>query len=170
MKHVPKNARRQWHQKAMAAAAEAQLDDFMGLCIKTKEWEVLAERICAAAHDEIEAVGHYTLENVAKGLARKNVYATAKIYRALGVRIVKKGKSKYYHFALTHFRKSRDLYKKCGNIEEWDELVEDMKRNHYRKYSFIGDFMEIAEGGAPDKLPSFRQITKKQWAKQISKR
>ncbi len=170
MKHVPKNARREWHQKAMTAAGTASLDDFMDLCVKTKEWDMLAERIHSVPHAEIESVSHYTTEKVANGLARKDVFAAAKIYRALGARIVKSGKSKYYHFALAHFRKARDLYTKCGCVSEWDELVESIRNDHSRKYGFIGDFENLAAGGSPDKAPTFRQITKKRWAKQISKR
>jgi tetratricopeptide (TPR) repeat protein len=169
MKYVPRNERREWHQKAMAAARTASLDDFIDLCAKTKEWEMLAERIHAVGHEEIEDVSHYTTEKAAKGLARKDIPAAAKIYRALGLRIVKSGKSKYYNFALAHFRKARDLYRKCGN-DEWYSLVESVKREHSRKYSFIGDFETLAEGGSPDKAPSFRQITKKRWARQVSKR
>lgn len=170
MRHVPKSERRQWHRKAMAAAGTASLDDFMDLCVKTKEWDMLAERIHAVPHEEIEAIGHYTAEQVAKGLARKDVLAAAKVYRALGVRIVKRGKSKYYHAALAHFRKARDLYKKCDNADEWNVLVESVRNGHSRKYSFIGDFEKLAAGGAPDKAPTFRQTTKNRWAKQISKR
>ena len=58
----------------------------------------------------MEALSHYDTEPAAKALASKDPLAAAKVYRALGLRILSAGKSRYYGAALDHFKKARNLY------------------------------------------------------------
>jgi len=74
---------------------KSSLSAFIEICTATKEWEILSEHILDVEHDELEKISHYTTEKAAKGLAREHGQAAAKIYAALGMRIVRKGKSKY---------------------------------------------------------------------------
>jgi hypothetical protein len=54
MASVPKGEKALWHEKAMKTATKGRLGEFMGLCVKTKEWDRLAARIHAATHVELE--------------------------------------------------------------------------------------------------------------------
>ena len=46
----------------------------------------------------------------------------------------------YPYVALDHFLKSKKLYLDNDCREEWLSLVENVRRDHYRKYSLIGNF------------------------------
>ncbi len=46
--------------------------------------------------------------------------------------------------------------------------MENVLQDHYRKYSFIGDFEKIVSGKYPEYLESFEERTRKIWEKQIS--
>lgn len=168
MKYVSKKDRKHWHKKAIEEVKKASLPAIIKLCTKTKEWEILAESINAAKHEELEAIGHYTTEKAAQKLEKKYPIEAAKIYRALGMRIVKAKKSKYYWIALDHLLKAKRLYSENACQEEWLSLVENIRRDHYHKYSFIGDFEKIVSGRYPEYLESFEERTRKRWEKQIS--
>ena len=62
----------------------------------------------------------------------------------------------------------KKLYEENNCREEWSSLVENIRRDHYRKYSFIGDFEKIVSGESPEYLESFEERTRKRWEKQIS--
>ena len=99
---------------------------------------------------------------------RPNGRTAAKIYSAMGMRILKKGKSKYYRYALEHFQKAGKLNRKAGRDQLWMDLVDRVRRNHYRKYSFIGDFEKVVDGSSLERPESFRKRALKRWKKQIS--
>lgn len=168
MKYVSKKDREHWHKKAIEEVKKASLPAIIKLCTKTKEWGVLAESISAAEHEDLEAISHYTTVKAAQELEKDHPVEAAKIYRALGMRIVKAKKSKYYGIALDHFLKAKKLYSENDCQEEWLSLVENVRRDHYRKYSFIGDFEKIVSGRYPEYLESFEERTRKRWEKQIS--
>ena len=48
MRYVPKQEKTVWHKRAMAAADKSDLDGFVFLCVKAKEWERLAQRVHSA--------------------------------------------------------------------------------------------------------------------------
>ena len=98
----------------LAAAEGAGLGEFISLCVKTKEWDRLARRVHSAKPSELEALSHYCTEPAAKGLAKRDAMAAAKLYRTLGSRILNAGKSKYYDAALAHFKQARNLYHAAG--------------------------------------------------------
>lgn len=121
----------------MAAADKADLGGFVSLCVKAKEWERLAQRTHSAKPVELEALSHYCTEPAARGLAKHDALAAAKLYRVLGLRIVNAGKSKYYREALEHFEKARNLYCGMGRASEWEALVQAVQRAHSRKSGFL---------------------------------
>src|ERR1039458_723713 len=100
MRYVPKSEKATWHERAMADAAGAGLGEFISLCAKAKEWERLGQRVHSAKSVELEALSHYCTEPAAKALAKKDPLAATKLYRALGLRILNAGKSRYYDAAL----------------------------------------------------------------------
>ena len=168
MKYVSKKDRENWHKKAIEEVMNASLPVIITLCMKTQEWEILYESINAAEHEDLEAISHYTTEKAAQELEKNHPIEAAKIYRALGMRIVKAKKSKYYRIALDHMLKAKKLYSENNCEDEWLSLVEDVRRDHYRKYSFIGDFEKIVLGRYPEYLESFEERTRKRWKKQLS--
>lgn len=90
--------------------------------------------------------------------------------RAVGLSeiFLKKGKSQYYQYALENFRKAGKLYGKAGRNQLWMDLVERVRREHFRKYSFMPDFEKIAAGHPLKKPQSFETRALKRWKKQIS--
>ena len=149
MKHVAGEDREHWHDKAMEAARRTSLSGFIEICAKTKEWDILARHVDAVTREEVESVSHYVTEKAVKGLARGHASAAAKVYAALGMRIVKAGKSKYYRYALDHLRSAKKLAGKAGHAEMWSSLVEEVRKNHARKQGFMPGFEEIAAGRRP---------------------
>ena len=95
LRFVPRGEKTAWQKRAMAVAEKADLGNFVSLCVKAKEWDRLAQRVGSAKPAELEGVSHYCSEPAAKALATKDPLAAAKMYRALGLRIVNAGKSKY---------------------------------------------------------------------------
>ena len=157
-----------WHQKALEKARDVSLSGFIDICVKTREWDKLADHISSIDTEQLEELSHFTTEKAAKGLAKKHGLAAAKIFSALGMRILKKGKSKYYQYALEHFRKAGKLYRKAGRDLLWMDLVEIVRRDHSRKYSFIADFEKIVDLRPLKKPESFETRAQKRWKKQIS--
>lgn len=166
MRYVPKGEKPQWHVRAMEIATGGNLGQFMGLCVKTKEWTRLATRVRAAQHHELESVSHYYSEEAAKGLAKRDAGAAARLYRAMGFRILNAKKSKYYENALANFESARDLYRKAEAESEWDALVNTVRTDHARKYGFMPSFERIVSGGSMEG-PSFADRAKARWAKQM---
>ncbi len=167
MKFVVKKDVKHWHQKALGKA-HASLSGFIDICVDTKEWHTLAEHVSSIDTELLENLSHYTTERAAKRLPKKYGLAAAKIYSALGLRILKKGKSKYYQYALEHFRNACKLYEKAGRDQLWLDLVERVRRDHSRKYSFIGYFEEIVDKRPLKKPESLEKRAQKRWKKQIS--
>ncbi|HEO71269.1 MAG TPA: hypothetical protein ENN80_08395 [Candidatus Hydrogenedentes bacterium] len=168
MKHVAKEDREHWHDKAVEVAKRTSLSGFIEICAKTKEWGILADHVDAVTREDLEGVSHYVTEKAVKGLARGHALAAAKVYAALGMRIVKAGKSKYYRYALDHLRSAKKLAEKVGHAEMWSSLVEEVRRNHYRKQGFMPGFEEIEAGRRPDS-DSFEKRARKRWKKQVSR-
>ncbi len=168
MKYALKKDRKYWHQMAIEIIRKSSLPVIIELCTKTQEWKMLAESIKTSDHEEIEAISHYDTEKAVQELSREYPVEAAKIYRALGLRIVKAKKSRYYRIAIEHLLKAKKLYEENNCREEWSSLVENIRREHYRKYSFIGDFEKIVLGEVPEYLESFEEKTRKRWEKQLA--
>jgi uncharacterized Zn finger protein len=166
MKFVDAKNVKLWHEKAIEKARDASLSGFIDICTKTKEWDKLADHICSIDTEQLEGLSHFVTEKAAKGLAKKHGLTAAKIYAALGMRIVKKGKSKYYQYALEHFRTACKLYEKVGRNQLWTDIVERVRRDHSRKYSFIPDFEEIVDRRTQKRPESFEIRALKRWKKQ----
>jgi hypothetical protein len=130
MRSVSRDERPKWHERAMAEATGAGLSEFISLCVRTREWNRLGQRVHSAQSAELEALSHYDTEPAAKGLARKDPLAAAKVYRAMGLRILNTGKSRHYGAALDHLKKARNLYGRAGQGSEWKALAEFVRKAH----------------------------------------
>ena len=160
MKYVPKGERTIWHDRAMNASDQADLDFIIELWLATREMDRLVERLRTAPHQELESLSHYTTEPAAKKLARLHPDVAAKLYRALGMRILNSRKSRYYDAALSHFEQAKRCYKKAGDDQTWRTLVEEILRTHRRKSAFMPGFEKLIQGKRPYAGFSFAERTK----------
>jgi len=162
MRYVRRNDKSIWRERALTAAGNSDLGAFMSICVKAKDWERLAGGVLSAKPGELEALSHYCSEPAAKGLARNAPPAAAKLYRALGMRIVNAGKSKYYEAALGHFEKARDLYCGAGQAAEWEAVLDTMRLAHSRKRGFLSA-LEQRLSGESGRPPSFARDAHALW-------
>jgi len=166
--YAAKEDREQWHYRALEAAKRTSLSGFVEICAKTKEWDMLAHHVDALTREDLESLSHYVTEKAAEGLARSHASAAAKMYAALGMRIVKEGKSKYYRYALDHLQSAKKLAEKAGHAGMWLSLVEEVRKNHARKQGFMPGFEEIAAGQRPAS-DSFEKRARKRRKEQVSR-
>ncbi len=164
LRRVPKAQRKAWHEKAMATAENADLRDAIELWLGAKEITRLAERLDRARDSELEGLSHYVTEPAAERLARSHPAIAAKVFRALCIRIVDAGKSKYYYEALANLEKARDCYLKAGLDAQWNALVAQIRREHHRKSGFMPGLERIAGGTKSGKEPSFLDRARGRWA------
>jgi hypothetical protein len=155
IRYVPKAERAAWHEKAMAAADQGDLDSLIELWLSAKEIGRLAERLDRASDTQLESLSHYVTEPAAERLAKTHPGVAAKVFRALCVRIIDAGKSNYYYAALSNLEKAKACYQKAGLDARWQALVAEIRRKHSRKSSFMPGFERIVRGAGPSKEPSF---------------
>ena len=165
MRYVPKAERSAWHARAMDAAAGADLHSLIELWLDTKEIERLIERLRKARDEELEGISHYATEPAAKRLTKTHPDVAAKMYRALGMRILKAKKSKYYDAALSNFEDARRCYERAGLGANWESFVREVRAEHYRKTGFMHGFEEVAAGGGPSAKPTFLERAKARWSR-----
>ncbi|PYO33916.1 MAG: hypothetical protein DMD86_09700 [Candidatus Rokuibacteriota bacterium] len=164
MRFVPKAERAAWHAKAMDTAERADLGPLIELWLETREVERLAKRLRTATDPEIEGLSHYRTEPAAKRLAKSHPDVAAKVYRALGMRILSAKKSKYYDAALSRFEEAKRCYERSDLHREWAALVTDVRQAHHRKAGFMADFERLAAGHGPSDAPSFLDRARSRWS------
>jgi hypothetical protein len=113
VKFVPRQDRPAWHEKAIeAATARAGLYSLIGLLAETKESGRLADLVGHSSDGELEQVSHHVLEPAAQMLYKAHADSAARLWRAMGMRIVNAGKSGYYQAAQRNFERARRCYAK----------------------------------------------------------
>jgi hypothetical protein len=165
LRYVPKAEREEWHGKAMAAAEEGDLASLIELWLSVKEIGRLAERLERVTNTRLESLSHYVAEPAADRLARTHPAVAARVFRALCVRILKAGKSKYYSAALSNLGRARDCYKKAGLEAEWQVLAAEIRREHHRKSSFVPGFDRIVAGISSRREASFLDRARRRWVR-----
>jgi hypothetical protein len=163
LRFVPKDDRSVWHAKAMEAAERADLGSLIQLWLETKEIDRLGKRLREAKDTEIEGLSHYTTEPAAKRLAKSHPDVAAKVYRALGMRILNAKKSKYYDAALSNFEDAKRYYERAGLAGKWDAIVAEVRQGHNRKVGFMGGFERLVAGCGPSEEPSFLDRARRRW-------
>jgi uncharacterized Zn finger protein len=164
MRFVPKTERAAWHAKAMVAAERADLGSLIDLWLETREVERLESRLRTATDSEIEHLSHSGTEPAASRLAKSHPDVAAKVYRALGMRILNAKKSKYYDAALSHFENAQRCYELSGLHHEWTALLAEVRRAHHRKAGFMAAFERLAAGHGPSDVPSFLDRARNRWS------
>jgi hypothetical protein len=109
----------------------------------------------------LEPQRFFITEPAAKKLAKEYPDVAAKLYQAMGLRIVNAKKSRYYSAAISNFEQAKRCYEKAGFEADWLELVEEVRNHHYRKSSFMPGFEQVVEGRGPKTQPSFIELAKK---------
>ena len=164
MQLVPDEERVAWHDKAMAATDGGAPVSVIGLFVETDEVDRLAARIAEISDGDLEGMSHSSTLPAAEMLADPHPALAARLFRALGLRIVRAKKSKYYDAALFHFERARRCYVAAGSQQRWEVLVNAVRREHGRKYTFMPGFERVAAGGpAEEPRPSFLERASGHW-------
>jgi hypothetical protein len=98
------------------------------------------------ADQELEALSHYALEPTARKLEIIDPGEAARLWRAMGMRIVNAGKSKYYGAAFGNFEQAKRCYDEAGLAEDWLSVVCQVRTKHHRKTGFMPGFEKVAGG------------------------
>jgi hypothetical protein len=164
LSYVPRAERASWHERAMVASERSSLSSLIELLLSAREIERLADRLNHASDHELEGLSHYATEPAAKRLVRTHPATTAKVFRALCVRILNAGKSKYYDVALANIEAARKCYLAAGLDELWRETSIQIRRDHHRKSGFMPGFEQIVAGKRAFSQPSFIDRARAHWA------
>ncbi len=163
MRYVPAKEKIVWHQKAMAASEKGDLSSQIELWLEKKESDRLLSRLRGATDEELEDLSHYRTERLAHNLERSHPDISARVYRALCMRIVNAGKSKYYDAALDNIEKAKKCYAKAGLNADWQAVITDVRARHFRKKGFMTGFEDIVSG-APKRVEApFLERAKARW-------
>ena len=146
MRYVPAAEKKAWHAKAMDASEKGSLSSQIELWLEKKEIDRLLARLRKVKDEELEDLSHYTTEPLARKLERSHPDVAARIYRALCMRIVDAGKSRYYDAALDSIERAGKCYAKAGLERDWEAVVADLRGRHSRKKGFMARFEEILSG------------------------
>ncbi len=79
------------------------------------------------------------------------------------MRIVNAGKSKYYDAALDHIEHAKKCYSKAGLDADWQTVVADVRKRHFRKKGFMAGFEDIVTNAPKQLEPSFLERAKARW-------
>lgn len=170
MHYVPAKEKKTWHQKAMTASEKGDLSSQIELWLEKKEIGRLISRLLKASDKELEALSHYLTEPLARKLERSHPDISARVYRALCMRIVNAGKSKYYDAALDHIEHAKKCYTKAGLDADWQAVVADVRNRHSRKRGFMAGFEDIAAGAPKNVEPPFLERAKARWSRKSKSR
>lgn len=73
------------------------------------------------------------------------------------------GKSKQYTAAVEYFGRAKRCYAVAGLPDCWDQLVDQVRTDHYRKAGFIREFEKVTAGLAPEPGPTFLEKARARW-------
>lgn len=169
MRYVPAKERNAWHEKAMDASEKGDLSSQIELWLEKREIDRLVARLRRATDEELEDLSHYRSGPAARKVERSHPEVAARVYRALGMRIVNAGKAKYYDTALDNLEHAKKCYVKGGLGADWEALVTDVRERHYRKKGFMAGFEQIVSGAPKHEEPTFLERAKRRW-RRVGKR
>ena len=165
MELVPETARATWHDRAIEAAVQsgASLSVLLPLLVDTEETARLACVIDQCTDVHLSHTGYRTVE-AAEALDESYPEQAARLWRALGLDIVNAGKSKQYASAVEYFGRAQRCFAVAGLPDCWDQLVDQVRANHYRKAGFIREFEKVVTGVPAEPEPSFLEKARARWA------
>jgi uncharacterized Zn finger protein len=160
---VPESEQDHWHAKATQAGENGALYALIPLWLETQKIDRLVKRLRQTEDEELESLSHFTTEPTATRLATSHSDVAAKLYRALGLRILAARKSKYYNATVSHFAQAKQCSEQAGLEREWHALVAAVRHTHGRKYGFMPEFERVVNGQPQLKEPSFLEQAKRRW-------
>jgi tetratricopeptide (TPR) repeat protein len=163
MRYVPAKEKMAWHQKAMEASERGDMSSQIELWLEKKENDRLVSRLRRVTDEELEGLSPYWTQPLARKLERSHPDISAKVYRALCMRIVNAGKSKYYDAALDNIDHAKKCYAKAGLDADWRAVVAAVRKRHFRKKGFMAGFEDIVTGAPKQVEPSFLERAKARW-------
>ena len=89
----------------------------------------------------------------------------ARLYRALCMRVVNAGKSKYYDAALDNIEHAKKCYAKARLETDWSVVVAEIRERHYRKKGFMVGFEAVVSDEPRRREPTFMERAKRRWPK-----
>jgi hypothetical protein len=170
MRYVPAKEKTVWSQKAMEASEKGDLSSQIELWLENEEGERLVSRLRRTSDKELEDLSHYHIEPLARKLERSHPDISARMYRALCMRIVDAGKSKYYDAALDKIEHAKKCYAKAGLTADWQAVVADVRKRHFRKKGFMAGFEDIVVGAPKHVEPPFLERSKARWPRKPDSR
>jgi len=170
MRYVPAKEKMAWHQKAMEASEKGDLSSQIELWLEKKENERLVSRLRRTTDEELEGLSHYRTEPLARKLERSHPDISARVYRALCIRIVNAGKSKHYDAALDNIEHAKKCYARAGLNADWEAVVADVRKRHFRKKGFMAGFEDIVSGAPKYVEPPFLERAKARWPRKSKDR
>lgn len=159
---APADQRPIWRSRALARGESADLRSAIDLFIEADETGRLARRVLRVSDAELEELSHYTMEPAAAVLRSSHAELAARLYRALAVRILDAKKSRFYGAALQHLEHARACYEAAGLEANWISLVEELRRVHRRKSSFMPGLERVVRRVTE---PSFVERAKRRWSR-----
>lgn len=159
MKFVPEADRGTWRTRALDAAAGSDLRSLLVLLVETKESHRLTELIQRVTDEQLRAVSHFALQPAALQLERTHPAEAARLWQAMGSRIVNAGKSSYYGAALDHFKKAKHCFERAGLAEQWEEVVGAVRSEHRRRSAFMPSFERVVSADQHDQ-PTYLEVAK----------
>lgn len=163
MRYVQAKEKITWYRKAMEASEKGDLASQIELWLEKKESDRLVSRLRKATDKELEGLSHYRAEPLARKLERPHPDISARVYRALCMRIVNAGKSKYYDAALDHIEHAKKCYTRAGLDADWQAVVAVARKRYYRKKGFMAGFEDIVTGAPRHVEPPFLERAKVRW-------
>jgi hypothetical protein len=112
-------------KKGLAASEKGDLSSLIELWLEHKAFDPLVSHRHRITDDELEALSHYRTKPLARKLKRSHPDVSARVYRALCMRIVNAGKSKYCDAALDHIEHAKKCYTKAGLTADRQAVVQD---------------------------------------------
>jgi uncharacterized Zn finger protein len=170
MRYVPAKEEIAWRQKAMEASEKGDLSSQIELWLENDEGDRLVSRLRRASDRELEDLSHYHTEPLAHKLEHSHPDISARVYRALCMRIVNAGKSKYYDVALDNIERAKKNYAKAGLTSDWQAVVADVRKRHFRKKGFMAGFEDIVVGAPKHLEPPFLERAKARWPRKSDSR
>jgi hypothetical protein len=104
--------------------------------------------------DHLSHAGYRTVE-AAEAPDESYQEQAARLGRELGLDIVNAGKSNQYAAAVEYFGGMQRCFAVAGLPDCWDQLVDQVRANHYRKAGFIREFEKVVTEVTPEAEPRF---------------
>jgi len=170
MRLIPPEAEEQWRGKAMDVLSRSPLPAFVQVCVTTREWDRLKERLRDEGDAELRKLNRYRALPAAKGLRELDPLLSFRLYKALGLRMLSKRhrKAEYEALAFFSFRWCRALSLDKGLSGEWDELREQVESSYADRETVLERLKELTERDVAEGPILFEDLMLTRWKEQTT--